>query len=63
MSKKSDKGCKGGEDCHDERHLCKIAGQRDYDLLRKLIKDVRYFCRKCGRAAHDASNLCQPSEI
>ncbi len=63
MSKKSGKDCEGGEDCRDERHLCKISGQRDYDLVRELVRDARYFCRKCGRATHNASNLCKPSDI
>lgn len=53
--------CKGGEDCEDSRHLCKIAAKRDFEVLRGLIKDARYYCRKCGRAAREAVNLCKPS--
>jgi hypothetical protein len=27
------------------------------------VRDAKFFCRKCGRAAHEASNLCKPLEI
>jgi len=60
MGKKYDTICKGGEDCYEERHLCKIVKRNDFDLVRELIKDTRYFCGKCGRSSHDAENLCRP---
>jgi len=63
MGNKYDKDCKGGEDCLDDGHLCKIAGRRDLELVRKFVKDARYFCRKCGRASHSSDNLCKPVEI
>ena len=63
MGEKYDKDCKGGEDCHDDGHLCKIAGKKDLELVKKLVKDPGYICRKCGRATHNAENLCKPEEI
>ena len=63
MGKKYLKECKGGEDCRNERHLCKIAGTNDDELIRTLVKEARYFCRKCGRSAHNETNLCKPIEI
>ncbi len=57
------KGCKGGEDCSNEEHLCKIAGRKDFDRVRDVVKDSRYFCSKCGRAAHIDKHLCKPLEI
>lgn len=63
MSKKYNEECKGGEDCHEEGHLCKIAARKDLEQVRALIRDAKYFCRKCGRSARDASNLCKPTDI
>jgi len=63
MEIKYDKECKGGKDCKETSHLCKIAGRKDLELVRKLVKDSRFFCRKCGRAAHVPDNLCKPVEI
>ena len=57
------KECRGGEDCGDERHLCKIAKNSAPDAVREIIKNARYFCSKCGRSAHNADNLCKPLEI
>lgn len=63
MGKKYSKDCKGGEDCNDDAHLCKIAGRRDLTLVRELVRNSRYVCRKCGRAAHNYVNLCKPEEL
>ena len=63
MSKKSTHQCKGGENCHEENHLCKISARKDLDRVKKLVKDAAYFCKHCGRAAHDPENLCDPSKI
>jgi len=63
MGKEREKPCKGGDDCFSEAHLCKIAKQEDPDRIRQLVRDARFFCRKCGRAAHDEVNLCRPVKI
>jgi hypothetical protein len=63
MSKKYSEECRGGEDCREERHLCRIAARGDHERLRELIRDAKYFCRKCGRSARDASNLCRPTNL
>lgn len=63
MGKKYDGDCKGGEDCVEEAHLCKIAKRGDIERMRELVRGARYFCRKCGRATRDAEHLCKPLEI
>ena len=63
MGKKYDKECMGGDDCHEEKHLCKIAGRSEPDQIRDIIRDSRFFCRKCGRSAHKADNLCKPLDL
>jgi transposase-like protein len=27
---------------------------------KKLVRDARFICKKCGRAAHDEKSLCKP---
>ena len=63
MGRRYDKDCPGGNDCYDGAHLCKIAGKKDLELVRKLVKGALYFCRKCGRAALSPDNLCKPEEL
>ena len=55
--------CKGDSDCHEENHLCKIVTRDEFDRVREIVKDVRYYCKRCGRAAHKEENLCRPSRI
>ncbi|NJD55103.1 MAG: hypothetical protein FIA94_01715 [Nitrospirae bacterium] len=63
MGKERDQPCKGGDDCTSDAHLCKIARQGDMDLIRQLVREPRFFCRKCGRAAREEVNLCRPAKI
>ena len=63
MGKKYDKECPGGDDCYEDKHLCKVTKKYDPDQIRKIVKDAQFFCRKCGRSAHDAGNLCKPLDI
>ena len=63
MGEKYKKECKGGEDCDSADHLCKVAGKKDLELIRDLVRDARYFCRKCARSAHSDEHLCKPVEI
>jgi hypothetical protein len=63
MGKENDKPCRGGEDCSNKDHLCRIAKREDMELLRQLVRDARFSCHKCGRAAHDEKNLCKPAKL
>lgn len=63
MGEKKRGDCKGGEDCYNNDHLCKIAGRKDFELVRVLVRDAAYFCRKCGRAANRDARLCKPVKI
>jgi len=63
MGKSYERDCKGGEDCTDEAHLCKIAKRGDLERIRELVRGARFFCRKCGRATRDPQNLCKPIDI
>ena len=54
--------CKDSKHCHDH-HMCKLIKREDLEKIRRLVKGAEYFCKKCGRAAHDKDNLCDPSRI
>jgi hypothetical protein len=45
----------------EEKTLCKI--KDDIELLKKLVKDARYICKKCGRAARNEENLCKATKL
>jgi hypothetical protein len=43
-------------------HLCDMAekGQISLEQMKALTKDPQFICKKCGRVAHSADNLCEP---
>lgn len=55
--------CHNAQQCHEENHLCRIIIRKDIGRIRDLVKDAQYYCKNCGRAAHDEANLCNPSRI
>lgn len=55
--------CKGGEDCAGTAHLCMLSKDREWSKVRALVKDARFFCKKCGRAARNSENLCSPAKV
>jgi len=51
----------------EEMNLCYL-GSDGYQaqgshVYRKLAHNPQYLCKNCGRAAHEAKNLCQPEKI
>jgi len=50
----------------DKKSLCKWKNSNikdDSKEFRKLVKNAKFFCRKCGRSARRKSNLCKPEAI
>jgi hypothetical protein len=48
---------------HD-KHLCYLAEQNAAaEQLKPLVKNAKYICRGCGRAAAKAENLCSPEPL
>ena len=35
----------------------------DSKEYKKLVKDGKYWCKKCGRVAADSSNLCKAKKL
>ncbi len=63
MSEKSVMQCKGSQNCHELNHLCQVIIRKDLGRIKKLVKGSQFYCKNCGRAAHDKENLCNPSKI
>jgi len=59
----------GGHDHHKGSHdsqLCAMTccpGRVDLKQLRPLVKNAKFICRDCGRAAASAKNLCSPKKL
>lgn len=54
--------CTGGEKCISKLHLCRIVkDRRDPKLVRDVIGEPKFYCRKCGRTAMDSHRLCNPA--
>jgi DNA replicative helicase MCM subunit Mcm2 (Cdc46/Mcm family) len=51
---------------HDE-HLCYLVNmgyiETSIDDYKALVKDAKFVCEKCGRAANSNENLCRPIKI
>jgi hypothetical protein len=43
-------------------HLCSMVRRGDHTLeqIKDLINDPKFMCKRCGRAANDSANLCEP---
>ncbi len=57
------RNCKGDSDCHEKNHLCRIVILEEFDRVREIVRDAKYYCKKCGRAARNEDNLCRPARI
>ena len=42
--------------------MCSPAGL-DLKILRALVKNPKYICKECGRAAVNEYNLCSPEKL
>jgi hypothetical protein len=47
--------------------LCELKSdgfiEKDFKAYRKLVRQARFVCRRCGRAARRKSNLCYPKRL
>jgi hypothetical protein len=55
--------CHSSQQCHEENHICRIIIRKDLGRIKELVKDTQFYCKNCGRAAHEKDNLCNPAKI
>jgi hypothetical protein len=47
-----------------EDHLCLLLNlEADFEKYKELVKDAKFVCRGCGRAATDSKSLCTPEKL
>jgi len=54
-----------GKSFHENK-LCALACcecRTNLAELRPLVKNAKYICKECGRAAANADNLCHPEPL
>lgn len=46
-------------------HLCHLVEWEGIDIkdYKPLVKSAKFLCKKCGRVAAKAENLCEPIEL
>ena len=44
-------------------HLCVLASQEKFEEIKELVKDPKFICFNCGRAADCEKNLCNPMPL
>jgi len=40
-----------------------LMDETDLDEIKKLVRNARFICKNCGRAAKDEENLCNPVSL
>jgi len=47
------------------KHLCHLVEDVgiDIDQYKPLVRNARFLCKKCGRAAAKEENLCEPIKL
>jgi len=54
---------------HDghNKHLCYLVNMRfnekHFKQFKELVRDAKYICKNCGRAAADKESLCRPVRL
>ncbi len=52
-----------------DKKMCKIVQKIDFENKREteklveIIKETKFYCKKCGRVANDKELLCRPEKI
>jgi hypothetical protein len=50
-----------------EHHLCFLQNigllESSSEIYKRLIRNPKFVCRKCGRAAVSAKSLCEPEKL
>jgi hypothetical protein len=55
----ADQKCKGNH----QQHICKLAEDEQFEVIKQMVKEPQYICLNCGRAANSDANLCSPVDV
>jgi len=44
-------------------HLCVLASEGRFDVIKTLVKKPKFVCFNCGRVADSKKNLCNPMPL
>lgn len=44
-------------------HICLLASDESFELIKTLTREPRFICFNCGRVADNACNLCNPMPL
>jgi len=44
-------------------HMCEYAKHHGVKEMRERVKDAKYICEVCGRAANNKDYLCRPVNL
>ena len=51
--------CKGDH----SGHLCVLVSEEQMDKVKELVRNPKFICFNCGRAADSDGNLCNPMPL
>lgn len=58
---------KSGRDIDTERSLCKLIKKdfqkEHFEQYKDMVREPEFVCKKCGRVAREANNLCKPEKL
>ncbi|HON47066.1 MAG: hypothetical protein PHG74_01575 [Kiritimatiellae bacterium] len=46
-----------------EGHLCVLASQSQFEMIKQVTKEPKHICFNCGRVADKEENLCNPMPL
>jgi hypothetical protein len=55
----AEKSCKGDH----AGHICVLASNEKFDVIKKITKKPKHICFNCGRVADSEKNLCNPMPL
>ncbi len=44
-------------------HLCVLVSEERFEDIKKLVRNPKFICFNCGRAADSKDNLCNPMPV
>lgn len=55
-------GCKSCDKEH-KGHICVLASNGKFDVIKEIAANPKFICFNCGRVANSDKNLCNPMPL